>query len=70
MKLTRPHTTFFLNCFFKDSFVYWLHWVFTAALGLSLVVESGSYSLVEVPRLLTAVASLVVGRGLWGALAQ
>ena len=70
MKPTRPHTTFFLNCFLKDLFVYWLHWVFIAALGLSLVVENGSYSLVEVPRLLAAVASLVVERGLWAALAQ
>ena len=68
MKPTRSHTTFFFfNCFFKDLFIYWLHWVFIAALGLSLVVENGSYSLVEVPRLLTAVASLVVGHGLWGA---
>jgi len=36
-----------------------LHWVFVAVLELSLVEESGVYSLVELCRLLTAVASLV-----------
>ena len=35
-----------------------MHWVFAAALGLSLVVESGD-SVVAVHRLLVAVASLV-----------
>ena len=36
-----------------------MHLVFAAALGLSLVVESGDYSGVAVHRLLVAVASLV-----------
>ena len=36
-----------------------MHWVFVAALGLSLVVESGDYSLVAVHRLLVVLASLV-----------
>ena len=32
-------------CFFLNLFIYfWLHWVFVAARGLSLVVASGGYS--------------------------
>ena len=41
-----------------------LHWVFVAALGLSLVVVTGGYSLVAAYGLLIAVASLVAGHGL------
>ena len=37
---------------------FWLHWVFIAVHGLSLVVASGGYS-VAVCRLLITVASLV-----------
>ena len=44
----------------------WPHWVFTGALGLSLVVVSGAHSLALVWGLRIAVASLVVHRGLWG----
>ena len=40
-------------------FIYWLHWVFIAAHGISIVVESGSCSLVVVHGLLISVASLV-----------
>ena len=36
-------------------FFFWLHWVFIAALGLSLV-ESRGYSLIVVHRFLTVVA--------------
>ena len=36
-----------------------LHWVFVAVRGLSLLVAGGGCSLGVVPRLLTAVASLV-----------
>ena len=46
---------------------FWLHWLFLAAVGLSLVVESRGFSLVVVCRLLTAVASLVVEHWLEGA---
>ena len=42
---------------------FWLYWVF-AAHGLSLVVESGGYSLVVVCGLLIAVASLVASHRL------
>ena len=42
---------------------FWLHWVFVAARGLSLVAASGGYS-VAVRGLLIAVASLVVEHGL------
>ena len=51
---------------FKIVFVYLfeLHWVFVAARGLSLVVESRGYSLVVVCRQPIAVASLVVEHGL------
>ena len=41
---------------------FWLHWVFIAACGLSLVVESGGYSLVAVYGLLIGVASVVEHR--------
>ena len=49
---------------------FWLHWVFTAAFRLSLLVASGSYSLVAVHRLLNVVASPVAEHGLQGAGAQ
>ena len=40
--------------FFNDLYFYfWLCWVFMAERGLSLVVESGGYSLVAVHKLLT-----------------
>ena len=42
---------FFLN--------FWLHWVFVAALELSLVVVSGELLFTVVPRLLIEVASLI-----------
>ena len=42
---------------------FWLHWVFIAVRGLSLVVASGAYSVV-VCGLLIVVASLVAEHGL------
>ena len=45
-------------------FYFWLHLVFVAARGLSLVVASRGYS-VAVHRLLIAVASLVAEHGIW-----
>ena len=48
----------------KKIYLFWLHWVFVAAHGLSLVVVSSGYSLVVVLGLLSAVASLVVEHGL------
>ena len=48
-----------LSSFLRFIYFYFsMHWVFAAALGLSLVVESGD-SVVAVHRLLLAVASLV-----------
>ena len=46
---------------FQNSFYYYflLCWVFVAMGGLSVVAESGGYSLVAVCRLILAVASLV-----------
>ena len=43
-----------------------MHWVFAATLRLSLVVASGSYSLVAVHRFLIAVAFLVAEHRLSG----
>ena len=44
-----------------SSFIHlWLHWVFIAVSGPSLVAASGGYLLLAVPGLLTAGASLVV----------
>ena len=48
----RDHSFFFFNKFIY----FWLHWVFAAACGLSLVVASGDY---VVHGLLIAAAFLV-----------
>ena len=65
------HSFFFwtLVCFLFLRFIYlcicfWVHWVFVAVQGLSLVAASGGCSLVDMHRLLTVVASLVVEHGL------
>ena len=42
----------------------WLFWVFVAVLRLSLVVESGGYSLVVMCRLLIVVTSFAAEHGL------
>ena len=52
-----------LEMFLFIYFTFWLHWVF-AVRGLSLVVETGSSSLVAVHGLLIEVASLVAEHGL------
>ena len=52
---------FFLIYFF---FFFWLHWVFIALCGLSLVAECRGYSVVAARRLLTVVASLIAERRL------
>ena len=41
----------------------WLCWICAAVWVFSVVVESGGYSLVRVPQLLIAVASLVAEHG-------
>ena len=45
----KPHCHLFkINLLFIYSFIYfWLRWVFVAARGLSLVVVSGGYSLLQ-----------------------
>ena len=53
----------FLEIYFKIYF-FWLHWVFVAVCGLSLVAASRGYTLVAVGRLLIAVASLGTEGGL------
>ena len=50
--------------FFMYLFIFWLHWVFVAECGLSLIVASGGYSLVAGHGLLIAVVSLVAEHGL------
>ena len=45
--------------FLKIFIYFWLHWVLVATCRLSLVAESGGYSLVVVHWLLIVVASLV-----------
>ena len=64
---------FFEPWFFKNNFkkinlfilftYFWLHWVFVAVRGLSLVVASGGYSSLQCG-LLIVVASLVAEHGL------
>ena len=52
-------------CFFKILFIYfWLHWVFIAVRGLSLVNRERGLLFVAVRGLLIVVASLVVEHGL------
>ena len=51
---------------FFESFFFSLHWVFVAALRLSLVVASGNYSPVAMLGLLISVASLFVEHRLYG----
>ena len=53
-----------VSFFFLVYFYFWLHWVFTAACGLSQVAVYRSYFPVVVQRLLIAVASLVEGHSL------
>ena len=43
----------------SEGVYFWLHWVLAAPSWLSLVAMSGAYSLLQVPRLLAAVASSV-----------
>ena len=53
-----------LIIFFLTASVYfWMLWVFTATQGLSLIVESGGYSLAVVHRLLVEVASFGAEHG-------
>ena len=44
---------------FKKSVYFWLHWVFVAVCGRSLVAVSGEYSGVAARGLLIAVGSVV-----------
>ena len=54
-----------ISFFFFNLFIYfWLHWVFTAVHGLSLVTASEGYSLFAAHGLFIVVASLVVEHGL------
>ena len=62
---------FFLKEMNLKEFIYfWLHWVFIAVPGRSLVAAGTGYSLLAVLRLLTAVVSLAVELGLQGVQAQ
>ena len=56
------HISFYCGIFLKISFIYlfWLHWVFVAMSGLSLVAVSGGYAPAVIHRFLITVASLVV----------
>ena len=54
------------HLYFFESFFFLLHWVFVAALRLSLVVASGDYSPVAMYGLLLSVASLIVEHRLYG----
>ena len=56
-----------LFTYFKNILYFWLHWIFIAAHGLSLVAASRLYPLVVELGLLIAAVSLVTGRGLWSA---
>ena len=56
--------SFFLKNLFILFIYFWLHWVFVAACGLSLVVASGGLLFVAVCGPLIAVASLVAEHGL------
>ena len=49
---------------------FWLCWIFVAAPGFSLVVESKGYSLAVLPGLLIAMASCVGEHSFFGEQAQ
>ena len=51
--------SFFLKFIYVFFFFFWLHWVFVAVRGLSLVAVSGGFSCVAMRGLLNVVASLV-----------
>ena len=53
-----------LKTVFLFSHYFWLHWVFVATRGVSLIVASGGRSLDAACRLLTAVAPFVDEHGL------
>ena len=55
-----PWLVLLLLLFFFFNFYFWLCWVFVATHRLSLVVESGGYSLIAVHGLLIVVASLTL----------
>ena len=55
--INKPEQSFFFLIVFY--FIFWLHWVFVAFRGLSLVMESRGYSPVTMLQLLIALASLV-----------
>ena len=55
---------FFFNIFIYLFIYFWLHWVFVAARGLSLVAASRGYSSLQLCELLITVASLAVEHGL------
>ena len=63
---------YLLMCFFGHLYVFffWLCWLLVAGLRFSLVETSRGFSPVAVHRLLIAVASLVIERGLQGTLAS
>ena len=42
-----PITVLFFNIFFNSFICFWTHWVFVAALGLSLIAASGVYLLLQ-----------------------
>ena len=58
------------NLVMKPRFYFWLHWVFAAVCGLSLVVASRELLFLVALGHLTAVASLVVEHRLWGSRAS
>ena len=60
------HVFFFINLKIYFLIQFWLYWVFIAACGLSLVAGSEGYSLVTVPGILIAAASLVAEHKLQG----
>ena len=58
-------TRFFVVILFVVIYLFiWLRWVFVAAHGFSLVVASRAYPLLQVHRLLIAVAFLIAEHGL------
>ena len=61
---------FFKSKSLKNYVYFWLHCVFVAACGLSLVAVSGGYSLIVVRGLLTAVSGLGAEHRLEGSGAQ
>ena len=63
-KFKKINKNFAIPYLFIYFLIFWLHWVFVAVRGLSLVVETGGYSLLRCAAFSLRWLLFVVGHGL------